>query len=186
MAQRKKVRKDRNKPRGSKALEKQIKTRFKKGNKAAKGVQTGSTSPEQKEVVTLSRAMVTRYISQFAGFSPSQLTKMQNNPDTPMLERIIIAIIIKAEKNADQSRLEFILNRAIGKVQDEIAFTNLDPYAHLTDEQLLARRQELAQRNLETLRLMNRPIQVNPDAYKQPETTPKDVEPKPEGTTSGD
>lgn len=160
-------------------------SQFKKGNKAAKGLVRGETTPEQKEVTLLSREMVTRFISQYVGFSRADLTRRLKAPDTPMLECIIIQIILKSEKNADQWRLEFLLNRTVGKVKDELEVTNPDPYAGLTDAELIARRQALAEKNLETLRMMSQAIAPKQQLITQQEASPNvSTEVKPEGPSS--
>lgn len=181
-----KQKKDRNKPRGGKAFERQIKTQFKKGHKTNKGKEFGQTDPQQKEVVTLTRAMVTRYISQYIGASVTELDKVCKSPTAPMIERIVCRIILVSDRKADQHKLEFLLNRAVGKVKDEVEFSGIDPYADLTDEQLLAKRQVLAEKNLETLRMMNRAIEVTkPNEITTPEPTPSDdSSTKTEGTAS--
>lgn len=44
-----------------------------------------------------------------------------------MLEAMVANIMLKAVENGDASRLDFLLNRAYGKVREEIDITTTNP-----------------------------------------------------------
>lgn len=127
------------------------KTQFQKGNKAAKGIER-TPAPEAKQIQLLTRAMVTQIMSQYVGASMADLRKVTVSPTATMLERIVCRILLVSEGKADPYRLEFILNRTIGRVKEEIEIKPPNPYEGWTDEQLMAERERLASANLVTLR----------------------------------
>lgn len=49
------------------------------------------------------------------------------------------SVALKAINKGDMNSLDVLLNRIIGKVKDEIDFTNKSEVEHLTDAQILAR-----------------------------------------------
>lgn len=149
------------------AKKSQAKTQFKKGNQAARGIEKEAL-PEARPVRILNRAMVTEIIATYAGASTAELRKVTMSPTATMLERIVCKIILTAEAKSDIYRLEFLLNRSIGKVKDEVEFTNPNPYEGWTVEQLMAERARLAEKNLATLRVITAGI----PAPKQPDETP--------------
>ena len=50
--------------------------------------------------------------------------ELLKDPNTPLIELIIAKIVDKALNQGDDKRLEFILNRLLGKVKDEVDINN--------------------------------------------------------------
>jgi len=130
-------------------------TQFKKGVAQAAGVEKGETTPEQREAKVFNKAMVGRFITHYALEPIENIEKIVNDPKATMIEKIICNIILKSYKTADTYRLDFLLNRAIGKVKDEVDLTVNDRFKDMTDEQILEMRNEVAKKNIESLRQMS-------------------------------
>jgi hypothetical protein len=54
------------------------------------------------------------------------LNRAVQNPELPVLDVMIIRVIIEAIRRGDSKRVEFLLNRTIGKVKEDIEITNPD------------------------------------------------------------
>lgn len=75
---------------------------------------------EIKEARKFNKLEVERVFDKFLGLSEAELEKRLTDPETPMLEKIVGKIMIEAAKNGDHVKLDFVLNRTIGKVKDQI------------------------------------------------------------------
>lgn len=104
----------------------------------------------------LTKEHVSRVISCYALSTLAEVTKAANDPKLAMIERIVCKIILKAYKNEDIFRLEFILQRCIGKVVDKVEVTKPTEYSHLTMEELRTKHAEYAAKNLEAIREIER------------------------------
>lgn len=62
----------------------------------------------------------TRVISKFFNMTLEEVEVISKTPETPMLERTLAKLFVEAEKTGDQSKLEFLFNRSIGKVTDKL------------------------------------------------------------------
>lgn len=91
-------------------------TQFKPG-------QSGNPAGASKLQRTLTKERVVDVLSRFAHLSRKELFAVSESETTPMLEAMVANIMLKAFENGDASRLEFLLNRAYGKVKDEIEVT---------------------------------------------------------------
>lgn len=89
-------------------------TKWKKG-------QSGNASGKPKQLLTKDK--VSSILGKFATMTRDELQKVMQDSKTPMIEIMIAAVIIKAAKDGDYSRLDFLLSRSIGKVKDEIEQT---------------------------------------------------------------
>ena len=58
--------------------------------------------------------------------SREKLAKVATNRKTPTIDLMIIKIITTAINKGDQTRLNFLLDRTIGKVKDNVDVTNSD------------------------------------------------------------
>ena len=76
--------------------------------------------PEVKEARKLTRIEFERIASQYMQMTKEEITKKLQDPKSTTLELIVMTIIHKAVKDGDQHRLDFLLNRLIGKVKDEV------------------------------------------------------------------
>lgn len=105
---------------------------------------------------TLTKEHISRVISCYALSTLAEVTRAANDPKLAMIERIVCKIILKAYKGEDIFRLEFILQRCIGKVTDKIEVTKPTEFSHLSMEDLKAKHAEYAAKNLERIREIER------------------------------
>lgn len=75
---------------------------------------------EFKKARRLTRTAFEGICNRFVHMTGPELRKAKYEPQRTQLERIVIAVLEKAEGWGDTSRLNFVLDRLIGKVPDEI------------------------------------------------------------------
>lgn len=63
---------------------------------------------------------VARILNAFMNMSLDDLKKLMASPATPTLELMIGRVVVESIKSGDQTRLNFILDRSIGKVVDKM------------------------------------------------------------------
>jgi hypothetical protein len=81
-----------------------------------------------KEARKLNQLELERVMNRFF-FSPRYVLKqVMDDPEAPMIELIGASIIHESFAKACHYRLEFLLNRLIGKVQDRIEVKTPEPY----------------------------------------------------------
>ncbi len=88
--------------------------------------QSGNPSGVRKGKLT--RDEVETIMAKFARHSREQLQAVVQNPKTPMLEIMVASVMAKAAKDGDYSRLDFLLNRSIGKVKDMLEVSQPKPF----------------------------------------------------------
>lgn len=102
-------------------------TRFKKG-------QSGNPNgrpriPEDLKMARrLNKLELEKLLNQFLFMTPPEMEERVKSADVTAIEAMIGSIIIKAVKDGDQQRLNFILERLIGKVKDQIDLTVVKPF----------------------------------------------------------
>lgn len=57
-------------------------------------------------------------MGRFCHLTKNQLADIIQGPDSTMLEIMVAAVMAKAAKDGDYSRLSFLLDRTVGKVKD--------------------------------------------------------------------
>jgi len=72
---------------------------------------------ELRDIRGLNQLEVNRLISKYARMILVSLQEALTNPNTPVLELAIAKIFEQGIKHGDYTRLNFLLDRAIGKVQ---------------------------------------------------------------------
>ncbi len=88
--------------------------------------QSGNTKgrpglPEElKGIASLTHQEVCKRISRLARMTVSELDSMMANPKLSIIERNIGAIFLESICHGDQSKLSFLLDRAIGKIKEVI------------------------------------------------------------------
>jgi len=80
--------------------------------------------PEIKEAIKMTRAQFAELLVKYLGLSLLELSEVNKKLDTPALDKIVIAIISNAIKKGDQQRLDFLINRIIGKVKEQVDHTS--------------------------------------------------------------
>jgi hypothetical protein len=75
---------------------------------------------EIKEARKLNKYDVEMSLTNHLRMNREQIATVIKNPESNMLDILVASIIAKAVQTGDQQRLDFILNRTIGKVVDTI------------------------------------------------------------------
>lgn len=78
---------------------------------------------ELQNVRKLSPSYIKIVISKLCNMGKEDLEKYLKDNRTPMVEITIGAILVKATAEGDYSRLNFLLDRSIGKVKDNLEIT---------------------------------------------------------------
>jgi len=91
--------------------------------------QSGNPGGRPKDAID--RKKVDAIMNKFSHLSRAQLEAKVNSPETTMLELMIASVMVRAVKDGDASRLNFLLDRSIGKVKDVV-----ETYNHNFDEEL--------------------------------------------------
>lgn len=102
----------------------------------AKGIKTGGRNfqkgvsgnpngrpklpPEIKQIQKMSPTFVRAMINKLSRMTKDELATHLKDPKTPVLEVTLGSIYAKAIKDGDYMRLNFLLDRTIGKVKDEV------------------------------------------------------------------
>lgn len=73
-----------------------------------------------KEIKKMSPALVSAVISKFSSMPENDLAHYLKSPGTPMFELTIGSIYAKALREGDYMRLNFLLERCVGKVKEQI------------------------------------------------------------------
>ncbi len=81
-----------------------------------------------KEARRLTQIDLERTVNKYIYHDKDELKAAAAEPGTSMLDLIVISILAKAVQGGDPTRLDFLLNRVIGKVQDRIEVTALKPF----------------------------------------------------------
>lgn len=90
---------------------------FLPGNKAnPKG--RPRTPDDIREVRRKNKFDVERLLDQMVRMTKDEVIQLIKEPETPALTVMLGSVIVKAVGNGDQHRLEFILNRLIGKIHE--------------------------------------------------------------------
>lgn len=99
------------------------------------------TPPDVKEAQRLTRAQFIAVASKYIGKTKSEIVQAANDPSTPALEIMMASVISKAITQGDHARLNFILDRLIGKVVDKTKSNNVTEhkFSQMSDEELVRR-----------------------------------------------
>ena len=103
------------------------KGQFKKGQSGNPGGMP--KLPEDiKEARKLNQIELERIINKYLHMSREEVQNVLKSSDVPMMEAMVASIVSKAASGGDHLRLDFILNRIIGKVKDKIEVAAVKPY----------------------------------------------------------
>ncbi len=116
---------------------------FKKGQSGNPGGRKRMPQ-EIKELTFLTKQRMIGVLNQFLYMTKDEIQAKLQDPNINMLEMAIGHIIAKAAKDGDQTRLNFVFDRIVGKVTDvtsqvnkEIVDYNPDDYKEVPREALL-------------------------------------------------
>jgi len=84
-------------------------------------------APELKGVPRLKKEEVEAVLARFAHMSRAEIRAKMEDPKTTMLEMMVGSVVLKAYKHGDQNRLNFLLDRTIGRVKEKIEVTLPEP-----------------------------------------------------------
>jgi hypothetical protein len=80
-------------------------------------------SPEHRKLMELNKQIVAEIFSKYMGATKSQLEEARRHKDTPMFDQMVISTMLQAINKGDKGAFDFLLNRAVGKVKDEVHHT---------------------------------------------------------------
>lgn len=91
-----------------------------------------------RKATRLTKARLEGTINKYLWMSRDELQSKIRRSSTPMLEVIIGQIVWKAAVEGDPKRLDFILDRVIGKVKEQIDITTyLERVSGLSDREII-------------------------------------------------
>ena len=99
---------------------------FKSGGRDfVKGVVTNpkgrpKVSSQLKEIKQLNATRLAELLNEFINMDKEALIAKSKNPSTTVFELIICSILKNAYDKGDQQRINFILDRLVGKVKDQV------------------------------------------------------------------
>lgn len=104
--------------------------KFEKGNQAKKGkfMLEGQVAERR-----LTRTKLEEILQKHLHKSKQELMDVLKDPATIALELMVVSVLVKAINTGDQVRLQFLLDRIIGKIPEKIEMKTQD----VTDEEKL-------------------------------------------------
>lgn len=79
--------------------------------------------PELKEARLMFQKDLEAMIYKYTQYDKQQLRDLANNPTTPAKDMIVIKLLQMSIDKGDHQRFDFLLNRTIGKVKEQIDHT---------------------------------------------------------------
>lgn len=77
-----------------------------------------SGNPGGKPKYALTRDSFRKIVAKYAGMNSVEIDKAMNDPNTTVIEHSVISGFVKAMKDGDMNRLNFFLERSIGKATE--------------------------------------------------------------------
>ncbi len=93
------------------------------------GRKSRKPTAELNKLTNISANQFKETIFKYMYSSMGDLKKLLKDPKTDMIDLMIIKLMIKAVESGDVTRLNFILDRTIGKVQDKVEISG---FSHKT------------------------------------------------------
>jgi hypothetical protein len=97
-------------------------TKFKKGRSGNPGGRP-KLPPDVREAKNLTQQQLILILNKLMFMTDFEIKQLLNDPKTNKFERIVGRILDKADLHGDSVRLEFLLNRTIGKVTEKVQHT---------------------------------------------------------------
>jgi hypothetical protein len=94
---------------------------FKKGNKLSKG--RPRTSMEVKHIQQLTRDNVVKTMNNLAGLNIQELEEVLKDKTKTVHELMLAKVIVEAIKRGDNQRIEWLYQRTMGKMREEVNHT---------------------------------------------------------------
>lgn len=85
------------------------------------------TPADVKAAKNLTKTELDRLINKYLNLDKVQMAAEMSKPTATMLELVIGGIVMKAAKDHDHIRFDFVLNRLLGKVREQIEHTVMRP-----------------------------------------------------------
>lgn len=107
---------------------------FKTGGRNFKPGQSGNPKGgpglpgDLRQAKKLNRIEMERLLNKYLWITPGETKSIENDPTTSNMEQLVASIVNKAIECGDHARLDFLLNRLIGRVKDEIVVSTVKPY----------------------------------------------------------
>ena len=102
-------------------------TRFKPGQSGNPGGKP-KVPDDIRKARTLNQIELERTVNRYLYMDRAQVQEAIKNPETPMIELMVASIMAQAAQKGDERRLEFILQRMIGRVTDKIEVKTPTPF----------------------------------------------------------
>lgn len=80
--------------------------------------------PELLAVSKMTHSYITQVINKYSAMTRAQIQAKIKDEDTPMIECTVASIYVKALQTGDYMKLNFLLDRAIGKVTEQLEIKN--------------------------------------------------------------
>lgn len=77
-------------------------------------------SEDLKKVKPITPDQISRIISKFSEMTREEISDFLKDPSTPMMYVAIGSILVKAAKDSDHGRFEFLLRRSVGPVKEHV------------------------------------------------------------------
>lgn len=94
-------------------------------------------APQVREARQMNLAKLTEILTSLMAMSIDELNSLMKDPQTIAMTRLVATILIKGIQNGDQTRANFLFDRAFGKVQENHKHT-LDGDIHATLVRMMA------------------------------------------------
>jgi hypothetical protein len=113
-------------------------SQFKPGNKGGPG--RPQMPDDVRQAKTLTQAALELALSKYLLMNLEELKKAKADPETPMIDLLIISVVMHGISRGDQNRVDFLMNRLVGKVKQQIEHSGEinNPYMNKTREELEA------------------------------------------------
>ncbi len=95
-------------------------TMFKKGQASNPNSGRKPTSPEMKEARKINRAIFEEVLNKYLYVPVYELEEFLIDKNNLSLDSLVVSILNEAIKKGDQVRLNFVLDRLLGKVKDVV------------------------------------------------------------------
>lgn len=87
---------------------------------------------ELQKIRALNQTTFTATVNKFLSMTKDEVKAASKDPSTPVLELMVASVMSKAIEAGDQQRLNFLLDRIVGKVPDKVSLN----VSHLSDQEL--------------------------------------------------